>query len=139
MARAGEGEGRGAGSGIDGQRRRHGVVAERSSGGGVRRSRGSAAVQAGAQQGGAIMAEAASRLRAGRAGRGVISSALRKQGSIAEEEERRERERVDFDFFLKFFNGSSKKFEYESCSKFKILKLSFQAFFSLKLHLKVKI
>ena len=34
-ARAGEGEGRGTGSGIDGQRRRHGVVAELSSLGGV--------------------------------------------------------------------------------------------------------
>ena len=80
-------------SGIEGQRRLHGVVAERSSGGGVRRSRGSAAVQAGAQQGGAIMAEAASRLHAGRADRGVLGSALRKQGSRAEEGERREGER----------------------------------------------
>jgi len=78
------------------------------------------------------MAEAASRLRAGRAGRAVLGSALGKQGSRAEEEERRERERVDFDFFLKFFNGSSKKFEYESCSKFKILQLSFMAQTHLK-------
>ena len=87
------GWGRRWGGGIEGQWRRHGVVAERSSGGGVRRSRGSAAVQAGAQQGGAIMAEAASRLRAGRADRGVLGSALGKQGSRAEEGEREEGER----------------------------------------------
>ena len=112
--RAGEGEGRGAGSGIDGQRCRHGVVAERSSGGGVRRSRGSAAVQAGAQQGGAIMAEAASRLRAGRADRGVLGSALGKQGSRAEEGERevrkgveRERESQRFDL------GFSQNFQWK--------------------------
>ena len=80
-------------SGIEGQRRRHSVVAERSSGGGVRRSRGSAAVQAGVQQGGAIMAEVASRLRAGRADRGILGSALGKQGSRAEEGEREEGER----------------------------------------------
>ena len=33
---------------------------------------------------------------------------------------------------------AQKKFEYESCSKFKILQLSFQAHFHLKLRLKVK-
>ena len=39
--------------------------------------------------------------------------------------------------FLKIFNGSSKKFEYESFSKFKILQLSFQAHFHLRFGLKV--
>ena len=61
----------------------------------------------------------------------------RKEG----ERERVEREREVRELtlnFLKIFNGSSKKFEYKSCSKFKILQLSFQAHFHLKLHLKVK-
>ena len=56
------------------------------------------------------------------------------------EREKREKERKDRELtlnVLKIFNGSSKKFEYESCSKFKILQLSFQAHFHLKLHLKV--
>ena len=40
-------------------------------------------------------------------------------------EGQRERELTLFIFFLKIFNGSSKNFEYESCSKFKTLQLSF--------------
>jgi len=40
--------------------------------------------------------------------------------------------------FSKFSMEAQKKFEYESCSKFKILQLSFQAHFHLKLRLKVK-
>jgi hypothetical protein len=47
---------------------------------------------------------------------GLLSSALGKQGSRAEEGERRERELTLV--FLKKFNGSSKIFEYKSCSKF---------------------
>ena len=65
-------------------------------------------------------------------------SALR-SGS-REAEQRREkggRERELTLIFLKIFNGSSKKFEYESCSKFKILQLSFQTQTHLSNDLKV--
>ena len=62
----------------------------------------------------------------------LLGPALGKQGSRAEEGERRERERELTLIFLKIFNGSSKKFEYESCSKFKILQISFQAQTHLK-------
>ena len=41
--------------------------------------------------------------------------------------------------FLPNFHSNLKKFQYESCSKFQILQLSFQAHFHLKLLLKVKI
>jgi len=39
--------------------------------------------------------------------------------------------------FLKIFHGNSKKFEHKSCSKFKILQLSFQARTHLSNDLKV--
>ena len=70
-------------------------------------------MQAGAQQGDAIMAEAASR-EAGKQSRGG-----RKEGG----------ERELTLIFLKIFNGSSKKFEYESCLKFKILHFHFRHIF----------
>ena len=41
--------------------------------------------------------------------------------------------------FLTIFHSNLKIFQYESCSKFQILQLSFQAHFHLKLRLKVKI
>ena len=41
-------------------------------------------------------------------------------------------------FKLKNFNGNSKNFEHESCSKFKFLQLSFQAKIHLSNDLKVK-
>ena len=52
-------------------------------------------------------------------------------------EGQRERELTLFIYFLKIFNGSSKNFEYESCSKFKTLQLSFQAQTHLNPTLKV--
>ena len=61
-------------------------------------------------------------------------------GSEGREREKREKEREVRELtlnFLKIFNGSSKKFEYKSCSKFKILPLSFQAHFHLRFGLKV--
>ena len=63
-----------------------------------------------------IMVEAASWLRAGRAGRAVLGSALGKQGSRAEEGERRERVERERDLTLSFLKN-----------------------FHLKLRLKVKI
>ena len=58
--------------------------------------------------------------------------------SEGEREEREERKVRELTLnFLKIFNGSSKKFEYESFSKFKILQLSFQAHFHLRFALKV--
>ena len=62
-------------------------------------------------------------------------SALRSGSREAEQRREkggRERERELTLIFLKIFNGSLKKFEYESCSKFKILQLSFQAQTHLK-------
>ena len=85
----------------------------------------------------AVLAGMAQRAAAG-CSDALLGPALGKQGSRAEDGERRRRERELTLIFLKIFNGSSKKFEYESCSKFKILQLSFQAYFHLKLRLKVK-
>ena len=57
----------------------------------------------------------------------------RREGERGREREGREKERVNVltCVFLKIFHGNSKNFEHESCSKFKILQLSFQ----VKLHL----
>ena len=72
----------------------------------------------------------------GRGNDALLSPALGKQGSRAEEGERREREGVErerdlteskFNFFIKICHMKSKNFEYKSCSKFKILQLLFQA------------
>ena len=54
-----------------------------------------------------------------------------------EKEEREERSTCLTRDFLKIFHGSSKKFEHESCSKFKFLQLSFQAKIHLSNDLKV--
>ena len=55
------------------------------------------------------------------------------------EREGREKERVNVltCVFLKIFHGNSKNFEHESCSKFKILQLSFQVKLHLSNNLKV--
>ena len=85
----------------------------------------------------AVLARMAKRAAAGGSD-ALLGPALGKQGSRVEEGERRERERELTLIFLKIFNGSSKKFEYESCSKFKFLQLSFQAKLRLSNDLKVK-
>jgi len=67
----------------------------------------------------------------------LLGPVLGKQGSRAEEGERRERERVERErdltlSFLKNFHMNSKISKNKSCSKFKILQLSFQAQTHLK-------
>ena len=64
-------------------------------------------------------------------------SSLGSEGRKREERDEREVRELTL-IFLKNFNESSKNFEYESCSKFKILQLSFQAQTHMKLRLKVK-
>ena len=49
------------------------------------------------------------------------------QGRERESRERKRFDRVKNSIFLKIFHIKSKNFEYESCSKFKILQLSFHA------------
>jgi len=95
---------------------------------GAERSGGASAVAAG---GGIAMAQAVARKRdsSGAVAAGGSVAALpssRVLGSEGRERERDEREVRELTLcFLKIFNGSSKSFEYESCSKFKILQLSF--------------
>ena len=113
---------------------------------GGRRARSSGAVMASSARSSAAAAGVANgrqwRSARGRCSGGAASMALlgaRVQG-VKEEREKREKEREVRELtlnFLKIFNWSSKKFEYESFSKFKILQLSFQAHFHLRFGLKV--
>ena len=67
--------------------------------------------------------------------------AARREEDRGREKESRERKRevnVLTRNFLKIFHGNLKKFEHESCSKFKFLRLSFQAKLRLSNDLKVK-
>ena len=107
---------------------------------GAERSGGASAVAAG---GGTATAQAVARKRgsSGAAATGgsdaLLGPALGKQGSRAEEGERGERERVERErdltlSFLKNFHMNSKISKNKSCSKFKILQLSFQAQTHLK-------
>ena len=80
-----------------------------------------------------------------RAGARVLCPArpCAREAGKQEEGERRERERVERErdltlSFLEIFHMNSKISKNKSCSKFKILQLSFQAHFHLKLRLKVK-
>ena len=60
-----------------------------------------------------------------------------REGERKGEVEREERSTFLTHDFLKNFHGNSKKFEHGSCSKFKILQLSFQAKIHLSNDLKV--
>jgi len=118
------------GRGGEGQRARGACALER--GLMARPSKGAARRQQGSERGGA----AAQRARV------LEGSAARTQGGgKGREKESRERKReanVLTRDFLKIFHGNSKKFENESCSKFKFLQLFFQAKIHLSNDLKVK-
>jgi len=93
---------------------------------GAERSGGASAVAAG---GGTATVQAVARKRgsSGAAAAGGSVAALpssRVLGSEGRKRDEREVRKLTLSF-LKIFNGSSKSFEYESCSKFKILQLSF--------------
>ena len=60
-----------------------------------------------------------------------------REGERKGEVEREERSTFLTHDFLKIFHRNSKKFEHESCSKFKILQLSFEAKIHLSNDLKV--
>ena len=59
------------------------------------------------------------------------------EGREKREKEREREVNVLTRDFLKIFHGNSKKFEHESCSKFKFLQLSFQDKIHLSNDLKV--
>ena len=106
---------------------------------GGRRARSSGAVMASSARSSAAAARQRAQRCSGAASPVLECPAARAQGGGKGEREGREKERVNVltCVFLKIFHGNSKNFEHESCSKFKILQLSFQVKLHLSNNLKV--
>ena len=108
---------------------------------GGRRARSSGAVMASSARSSAAAARQRAQRCSGAASLVLeCSAACAQGGGKGREKESRERKRevnVLTRDFLKFFHGNSKNFEHESCSKFKILQLSFQVKLHLSNNLKV--